>query len=235
VPLSLEHRSIGDVAVVVCRGAIVEGAESAALDSRMRELQELHRAFVLDLHDVTFVDSAGLGLLVRLLARLRGASGALTLCGVAPSVQKSLNVTRLNAVLPSYPTVDAALAAFDRRPDDGGSPSREVVDVLCVHRSADVLAYVRELLRRAGYGVIATTNVADATTFLIATRPHIVVIDGDSRTVGNSGRFSSLTKNAQVVELPGTFAVEEPGEAGRRLLDIVGAFSGRATRDGAAG
>jgi anti-anti-sigma factor len=217
----MKLRTIGEVSVVECNGRIVEGVETAALDKQVRDLQVVYRYFVLDLHGVSFVDSAGLGLLVRLLTRLRRVSGDLKLCGVAPNIQKSLNVSRLSSVLPNYDGVDAAVAAFERPSGGGETPARDEVDILCVHRSNDVLAYLHELLRRAGYGLMTSTNVSDAATLLIATRPRIVVIDAQSRTMGMSGRFGGLIGDAYVVELPSTFSIEDAGDAGQRLLEEI--------------
>lgn len=221
MPLSIKPRTIGEVAILECSGRIVEGVETASLDGQVRDLQVVYRYFVLDLHDVAFVDSAGLGLLVRLLSRLRRASGDLKLCGVAPNIQKSLNVSRLSSVLASYDSVDAAVAAFARPSGGGEAPARDEVDILCVHRSNDVLAYLHELLRQAGYGLMTSTNVSDAATMLIATKPRIVVIDAQSRAIGMSGRFGSLIGDAHVVELSPTFSIDDAGEAGRQLLDDI--------------
>ncbi|HEX7793958.1 MAG TPA: anti-sigma factor antagonist [Vicinamibacterales bacterium] len=221
MPLSITPQTIGEVAILQCSGRIVEGTETTSLDRQMRDLQVVYRYFVLDLHDVAFVDSAGLGLLVRLLSRLRRVSGDLKLCGVAPNIQKSLNVSRLSSVLPSYDDVDAAVAAFERPSPVGEAPSRDAVDILCVHGSNDVLAYLHELLRRAGYGLMTSTNVSDAATLLIATKPRIVVIDSQSRAMGMSGRFGGLIGDAHVVELPPTFSIEDAGDAGQRLLEEI--------------
>jgi len=221
VPLSIKQRTIGEVAILECNGRIVEGTETASLDRQVRDLQVVYRYFVLDLHDVAFVDSAGLGLLVRLLSHLRRTSGDLKLCGVAPNIQKSLNVSRLNSVLASYDTVDAAVAAFERPSGGAEAPARNEVDILCVHRSNDVLAYLHELLRQAGYGLMTSTNVSDAATLLIATKPRIVVIDAQSHSIGMSGRFGSLIGEAFVVELPATFSIDDAGDAGQRLLDAI--------------
>jgi anti-anti-sigma factor len=217
--LSIQDRTIGDVMVFKCAGRIVDGEEASTLDRRVRELQLLHRDFVFDLHDVVFVDSAGLGLLVRLLARLQSASGDLKLCGVAPNLQKALRVSRLDTVLKSHDSVDAAIAAL-YQPQEGPEPAaRPSVDILCVHPSNDVVAYLRELLRHAGYGMMATTNTADAVTLLSATRPKIVAIDSEMRRRGMPERFKSVIGDAWVLELPATFSTDDAGEAGQRLLD----------------
>ena len=218
--LSIQSRTIGDIIVLSCAGRLVDGEEAATLDRRVRqELQLLHRDFVLDLRDVAFVDSAGLGLLVRLLARLRAASGDLKLCGVAPNLQKVLHVTRLDTVLKPHDSVDAAIAALYQPQEGSEAAARPSVDILCVHPSNDVVAYLRELLRQAGYGMMTTTNTADAATLLIATQPKIVAIDSEMRRRGMPERFTSAVGDAWIVELPATFSTDDAGEAGQRLLD----------------
>ena len=226
MPLSIQNRTIGSIAVIECAGRIVEGDESTALDQQVRDLQTVYRYFVIDLREVSFVDSAGLGLLVRLLMRLRRASGDLKLCAVAPNIQKSINVSRLNTVLTTHDDVDRAIAGFQQSYDDGREQARSTVDVLCVHRSPDVLAYLQELLQRAGYGLMATSNVSDASTLLIVTKPRIVVIDAESRAIGMSGRLGGLIGKAHIVELPDAFSIADAADAGQRLLADIARVSG---------
>jgi anti-sigma B factor antagonist len=224
----LNHRAIGDIVAIECSGRIVEGIEAADLERRVRDLHVVFRDFVLDLNGVAFVDSAGLGLLIRLLARLRRSSGDLKLCRVAPNIERSINSARLSAVLATYESIDAAVQAF-HRPVREVAATPEEVDILCVLQSADVLAYLHELIHRAGYGVMTTMNISDAATLLVAKKPRIVVIDSPSRAIGMSGRFAHVIRDAQVLELPHEFSVGDPGEAGRRLLDDIARTLGAAT------
>jgi anti-sigma B factor antagonist len=221
MPLLLKHRTIGDIVAIECQGRIVEGTESADLERLVRDLQVVHRNFVLDLNGVAFVDSAGLGLLVRLLTRLRRSSGDLKLCRVAPNIGRSLDVSRLRSVLATYESIDAALEAFERPVRDDSASALEEVDILCVHRSVDVLAYLRQLLQRAGYGLMTATNTSDAATLLVAKKPRIIVIDTESRAAGMSSRFANLIGGAQVMELPHAFSIEDAGQAGQRLLNEI--------------
>src|SRR5262252_6478211 len=139
MPLSLHAHGIGDIAVVECSGRIVEGAESAALYQQVRDLLATHRFFVLDLRNVSFVDSAGLGLLVRLLSRVRGMAGDLKLCGAQSNIEHTLTVTRLKSVLAAYATEGEAIAAFYHAQHGTDLPVRAAVDIVCIHSSADVL------------------------------------------------------------------------------------------------
>ena len=60
---------------------------------------------ILDFHDVSYIDSAGVGSLVQTLAAFRKAQRRLALTGVNERVQKVLEITRVQALLPSYATV----------------------------------------------------------------------------------------------------------------------------------
>jgi anti-sigma B factor antagonist len=64
---------------------------------------------IIDLQQVGFVDSSGLGSLVSILKELP-AGGYLRLSGVCDSVQTVLRITRLNRIFSTYPTVAEALA-----------------------------------------------------------------------------------------------------------------------------
>lgn len=66
---------------------------------------------VLDLSEVVNVDSAGLGAMIRLL-RLIPAGGRLVLAGCAPAVQKLLQQSRVDHLLPTYAGSREAVASF---------------------------------------------------------------------------------------------------------------------------
>lgn len=69
------------------------------------------RYIVLDLSEVAFVDSSGLGTLVRLL-RLIPQGGKLVLCRCRPPLQQLLEKARLDRVLITFPTETAAIASL---------------------------------------------------------------------------------------------------------------------------
>jgi anti-sigma B factor antagonist len=72
------------------------------------------RQLVVDLKDVTFIDSSGLGALVSALKTLKRGSGAgdVRLARVQPPVVSLLEIIRLNRVFTSYASVEQAVQSF---------------------------------------------------------------------------------------------------------------------------
>ena len=99
--LSLESRRVGDVAVVTSSGPDHRRPRiRSALQKHLEELIPINPHIVLHLGDVSFIDSAGLGLLVRFLTRAQNARGSLKFCGVSQKVGDVLKVTRLHSIFP---------------------------------------------------------------------------------------------------------------------------------------
>jgi anti-anti-sigma factor len=70
------------------------------------------RRVVVDLGEVPFIDSSGLGALIGGLKAARQAGGDLRLARPAQQAQTILELTTLNRVLRPYATVEEALAGF---------------------------------------------------------------------------------------------------------------------------
>ena len=71
---------------------------------------------IVDLKDVTFIDSSGLGALVSALKTLKRGSGTgdVRLARVQPPVVSLLEIIRLNRVFTSYPSVEQAIQSFQQ-------------------------------------------------------------------------------------------------------------------------
>ena len=69
--LRLESRPVGDVLVMQCHGRIVAGNEVFTLHARVGDAIEKYGDVVLQLDEIEFVDSSGLGALVRLVQAAR--------------------------------------------------------------------------------------------------------------------------------------------------------------------
>jgi anti-sigma B factor antagonist len=65
---------------------------------------------ILDLGGVDFLDSTGLGVIIGILKRVRSHGGELVVVGLAPRVRKVFEMTRVIEILPTFDTVEHAVA-----------------------------------------------------------------------------------------------------------------------------
>lgn len=79
-----------------------------------RLLEEGDLDMVLDLEEVGYVTSAGLGHMVSIAAVLRRRGGNLAVANLSADVRKAFQVTRIDRVVEILPSVDAALDALKR-------------------------------------------------------------------------------------------------------------------------
>jgi len=229
--LSFSGRTIGDITILKCDGRIVEGAESVALRQRVNEVLEITPAIVLDLEGVHAIDSGGLGMLVRILSR--AGHGHLKLCRMNRRISETLKITRLSTIFDCHESEADAIAAFYRLAVPSLDESLLFAPrILCVGKAAEMLTYMREVLRQAGLSVTTIDNLPDAVTLLKATTPKIVLVDRELRGAGSAGTvdmFNRLIETLPVVELPADFARRDPIETAPELVGRVRALLAGAT------
>ncbi len=93
------------------------GRFSAQTASEMRQtLKQVidfgYPNLLIDLAQVTFIDSTGLGVLVSTLHKCRSAGGTLCLCNVPEAVSVVLELTSMEKVLPSFGSVKEGVMRF---------------------------------------------------------------------------------------------------------------------------
>jgi anti-sigma B factor antagonist len=84
----------GDVALVHCRGRLVAGLCGEFYD-KMRALIPENKRIVLDLTDLAFVDSMGLGTLVRLQVSAKSGGSCIELINLGKQIRELLGITHL--------------------------------------------------------------------------------------------------------------------------------------------
>jgi anti-sigma B factor antagonist len=220
--LSFETREVGRVTMVRCNGRIVSGGESESLRSHVAWLLRDRRSIVLHLGEVGFVDSSGLGTMVRALTGARQVRGDLKLCNVTEPVRKVLEMTRLTAVFDVHESEEKAVAAFYGTAARATAPVRTGHNILCLDGNADVLAYLRELLRGAGYDVQTSNRVGDALLLMRVTHFDLLLIGPDKvASPVTPQAFRDACVKIPVIELGGEFSTSHAGEAGAGLLEKI--------------
>jgi len=220
--LTIDRRTVGKVAVIRCNGRITAGGEAESLMVYVCGMFANHKDFILHLADVGFIDSSGLGTVVRLLASTRRLCGDLKLCNVPPALQKVLRTTNLTTLFEIYESEESALNAFYHRSKSSDKLPSVGVSVVCVDRNANLLAYLGELLRRAGYDVHSTCSLSDSLILIRVTRSRLVLV-GPSLTESPATRqaITAASANVEVIELGCDFSTLDAGEAGSRLLQEI--------------
>jgi len=68
---------------------------------------------VINMSELSFIDSTGLGLIVSSFRRIMDNNGKLSLCSLSPQVQTIFELTRLHKIFDIYETEALALTAYD--------------------------------------------------------------------------------------------------------------------------
>jgi anti-sigma B factor antagonist len=228
VPLSLNPRGVGDVMIVRCSGRIVAGGETESLRKHVSELLPDHSNVVLHLGEVVFIDSSGLGMLVRLLTSTRQARGDLKLCNLPESIHKILQMTSLITLFDTHESEENAVLAFYRRQTPPTRPPLGGLTILCIDQSVDVLACLRELLHRAGYNILTNNNLRDSLILLKATRPALTILGPNLKAApGTEQAFRTACAASPVLELGDEFSTLDAGQAATDLLEKIRALHPR--------
>ena len=222
MPLSLDTREVGRVTIVRCNGRIVAGGESESLRAHIDRLLLDRRSIILHMGEVGFIDSSGLGTMVRSLTSIRRVHGDLKLCNVTEQVRKVLEMSRLTQVFDTHESEEKAVAAFYRPGAPAETPVPTGRSILCVEYNRDVLAYLRELVRRAGYDVQSTSHPGDALILMRVTRFDLLLVGPDLTTSPATWQtFQVACTRLPVIELGSDFSTRDAGEAGAALLEKI--------------
>lgn len=112
MPLKLTARTVEGIAVLDCAGRIVFGEEGFQLRDTVKSMLEKSPNLVLNLREVTYVDSGGLGTLVGLFTSARNLNGNLKLAALNQRVSELLQVTKLATVFETFPNEIDAVKSF---------------------------------------------------------------------------------------------------------------------------
>ena len=112
--LGIATRESGKVTILDVRGRIVLGDEIGDLRKAVHKLvDEGKKKIILNLADVDYIDSSGVGELVGCFTTLRNAGGELKLLNLSQKVQDVLYVTKLYTVFDIKDDEFTALKSFD--------------------------------------------------------------------------------------------------------------------------
>jgi len=117
VKMQVTQRQVEDVSILDVGGRITVGEGNVRLREVVRELLDAgHKKIALNLHEVGYVDSSGMGELVKALTTVRGRGGQLKLVNPSKRVHDLLQLTKLSAVFPIEVDEASAIQSFSGIP-----------------------------------------------------------------------------------------------------------------------
>jgi anti-sigma B factor antagonist len=113
VALKVTSREVDGVSVLALEGRVVLGEESTLLREKVKGLlSQGKKKIVLNMSNVTFIDSAGLGTLVAAHSSAKTQGAALKLCHLGAKFQEVLQITKLITVFDVEKTEANAIRSF---------------------------------------------------------------------------------------------------------------------------
>ncbi|MFZ5433507.1 MAG: STAS domain-containing protein [Calditrichota bacterium] len=101
------------IPVFEIKGKIMGGAEANDFHEELKKAVAAgQKKIILDLGDVEWMNSSGLGMLISALTTVRNAQGEMRLARATDKITSLLVITKLTSVFESHPTVEAAVASF---------------------------------------------------------------------------------------------------------------------------
>jgi anti-sigma B factor antagonist len=116
VRLRISTRQVESVIIVDCYGYLVFGEETNLLRQQVKALLPTSPQIVLNLRDLTFLDSSGMGTLIELFTSAQRAGGRLKLSSLSKHIRDALTITKLMVVFEVFPDELAAVASFRAQP-----------------------------------------------------------------------------------------------------------------------
>ena len=111
--MQIQERQVGDVIVLDLKGRVMLGEGDEILKDKVNSLvNQGRRKIVLNLAEVPYIDSAGLGEIVRTFTTVSRQGGSLKLLNLTKRITDLLAITKLLTVFDTYDSEDEAVQSF---------------------------------------------------------------------------------------------------------------------------
>ncbi len=111
--MQIQERMVGDVVLLDLKGKITLGEGDELLKDKVNSLvNQGHKKIVLNLADVPYIDSAGLGEVVRTYTTVSRQGGSLKLLNLTKRITDLLSITKLLTVFETFDAETEAVRSF---------------------------------------------------------------------------------------------------------------------------
>ena len=113
--MQIDERTVGDVVVLDLKGKVTLGQGDELLKDKVNSLvNQGHKKIVLNLADVPYIDSAGLGEIVRTYTTVSRQGGSLKLLNLTKRITDLLSITKLLTVFETFDSENEAVQSFSK-------------------------------------------------------------------------------------------------------------------------
>src|SRR5713101_5888895 len=111
--MQIEERHVGDVIVLDLKGKVTLGEGDELLKDKVNSMvNQGHKKIILNLADVPYIDSAGLGEIVRTYTTVSRQGGGLKLLNLTKRITDLLSITKLLTVFETFDSENDAVRSF---------------------------------------------------------------------------------------------------------------------------
>lgn len=113
--MTLKERRVGDVSILDLKGRLILDDGDAVLRARINELVDSGRVkIIVNLKDVTYVDSCGVGVLIAKYVSVRKKGGDVKLLNLTSRSHRLMEISKLLSVFETFDSEEHALSSFAR-------------------------------------------------------------------------------------------------------------------------
>src|SRR5437016_8757512 len=111
--MQIQERAVGDVMILDLKGKVTLGEGDELLKDKVNSMvNQGHKKIVLNLADVPYIDSAGLGEIVRTYTTVSRQGGSLKLLNLTKRITDLLSITKLLTVFETFDAEADAVKSF---------------------------------------------------------------------------------------------------------------------------
>jgi anti-anti-sigma factor len=209
-----------DVAILRCAGSIVVGDDTDYFHRAMADAAVAAHGIVVDLEKVKFVDSSGLGSLIRACNVQAVQHRPVAYLKPSRRVLELIKMTGVDRVLKVFDDEGAAMqhAGASRAAVAAGGTGTAI---LCVEPDPPMQACLTALLEAGGFKVTAVRSAYDARMLGTSAARELVVLGPGLSDSAKAAARSTLSKVKHFVDVPQEFVAEQSEEAMRKLVQDV--------------
>lgn len=111
--MEITKENIDEIIILKLRGNIISGVDANQIHQMVHEgLEADNRNFILDMSDVSIINSSGVGILIGALTAAKNQNGNVILAAVSQKVTHIFEMMHLDQVFGMYDTIEAARQSY---------------------------------------------------------------------------------------------------------------------------